>query len=77
MFGYGACLDCLDAPHMVGNLFDLLHKFQERALALSENRPSPALYSSADIRSLRMDDFRYAHEQVFNELYAFDYCLWT
>lgn len=45
--------------------FDLLLKFQERALALSESRPSPALYSSADVRPLKMEDFRYAHEQVF------------
>ncbi|KAJ0054377.1 hypothetical protein Pint_00991 [Pistacia integerrima] len=44
--------------------FDLLLKFQERASALAESRPSPALYSSADVRPLKMEDFRYAHEQV-------------
>ncbi|KAJ4727660.1 AAA-type ATPase family protein [Melia azedarach] len=54
---------CVTAAHCP--IREILEKEkQERALALSENRPSPALYSSADIRSLRMDDFRYAHEQV-------------
>ncbi|GAB4841144.1 hypothetical protein Ancab_021888 [Ancistrocladus abbreviatus] len=37
---------------------------KEKALALAENKPSPVLYNSADIRSLNMDDFKYAHEQV-------------
>ncbi|KAH9730381.1 AAA-type ATPase family protein [Citrus sinensis] len=36
----------------------------ERALALAENRASPPLYSSVDVRPLKMDDFKYAHEQV-------------
>jgi hypothetical protein len=40
------------------------HKFQERTLALAENSPLPTLYSSSDIRPLKMEDFRYAHEQV-------------
>lgn len=31
---------------------------------MAENRPSPPLYSSADVRPLKMDDFKYAHEQV-------------
>lgn len=39
---------------------------QERALALAENRPLPALHSSADVRPLSMDDFKYAHEQVWS-----------
>lgn len=34
-----------------------------------ESRPSPALYSSADVRPLKMDDFKYAHEQVLHEIY--------
>jgi hypothetical protein len=38
--------------------------FQERSLALAENKPEPELCSSADIRPLKMEDFRYAHEQV-------------
>lgn len=37
---------------------------QERALALAENRPLPALHSSVDVRPLSMDDFKFAHEQV-------------
>ncbi|XP_059659545.1 uncharacterized protein LOC132306240 [Cornus florida] len=37
---------------------------KEKALALAENRPLPALHSSSDIRSLSMEDFKYAHEQV-------------
>lgn len=58
-------------------------QFQERAAAVTENRPLPSLYSSADIRSLKMDDFKYAHEQVphlvpvivYLELLIFDYPL--
>lgn len=38
---------------------------QEKALALAENSPMPSLHSSADVRHLKMVDFRYAHEQVF------------
>ena len=41
-----------------------LHITQERALALAENRPLPALHSSVDVRPLCMDDFKFAHEQV-------------
>ncbi|MBA0741510.1 hypothetical protein Gogos_014659 [Gossypium gossypioides] len=37
---------------------------KERASAAAENRPAPTLYSSADVRPLKMDDFKYAHEQV-------------
>ncbi|KAK4357260.1 hypothetical protein RND71_022870 [Anisodus tanguticus] len=37
---------------------------KEKASAIAENRPTPALHSSADIRPLNMDDFKYAHEQV-------------
>ncbi|KAK8659023.1 hypothetical protein V6N13_029238 [Hibiscus sabdariffa] len=36
----------------------------EQAAALAESRPPPPLNGSADIRSLNMEDFRYAHEQV-------------
>ncbi|PPS02772.1 hypothetical protein GOBAR_AA17890 [Gossypium barbadense] len=36
----------------------------ERALAVTENRPLPSLYSSADIRSLKMDGFKYAHKKT-------------
>jgi hypothetical protein len=38
--------------------------FQERTSALAENKPLPGLCSSADIRPLKMEDFKYAHEQV-------------
>ncbi|KAG8370650.1 hypothetical protein BUALT_Bualt13G0005300 [Buddleja alternifolia] len=37
---------------------------KEKALALAENKQLPALHSSADVRPLSMDDFKYAHEQV-------------
>ncbi|KAL3531455.1 hypothetical protein ACH5RR_010777 [Cinchona calisaya] len=37
---------------------------KEKALALTEHRPVPALYTSSDIRPLSMEDFKYAHEQV-------------
>ncbi|XLT61286.1 hypothetical protein HN873_017810 [Arachis hypogaea] len=37
---------------------------EERSVALAENRPLPGLCSSADVRSLKMDDLRYAQEQV-------------
>lgn len=54
---------CVTAAHCP--IREILEKEkQERALALSENRPSPALYSSCDIRPLKIDDFKYAHEQV-------------
>ncbi|KAL6011322.1 hypothetical protein ACLOJK_001768 [Asimina triloba] len=36
----------------------------ERASALADGRPTPALCGSGDIRPLSMEDFRYAHEQV-------------
>ncbi|XAR58451.1 Adenosinetriphosphatase [Bertholletia excelsa] len=42
----------------------LKKKKKEKALALAENKLSPALHSSAVIRPLTMEDFRYAHEQV-------------
>ncbi|PSS14671.1 Spastin like [Actinidia chinensis var. chinensis] len=37
---------------------------KEKAVALAENRPLPALHSSADVRPLNADDFKYAIEQV-------------
>ncbi|KAL6564201.1 hypothetical protein OROMI_015651 [Orobanche minor] len=42
----------------------LVKEKKEKALALEENRPLPALHDSADVRPLNMDDFKYAHEQV-------------
>uniref|UniRef100_A0A2C9UJ69 AAA+ ATPase domain-containing protein n=1 Tax=Manihot esculenta TaxID=3983 RepID=A0A2C9UJ69_MANES len=37
---------------------------KERAAAVAEGKPAPALSGSADIRPLNMDDFKYAHERV-------------
>ncbi|XP_043719812.1 uncharacterized protein LOC122667554 [Telopea speciosissima] len=54
---------CVAAAHCP--IRDILEKEKkEKALALAENRPFPALHSSSDIRSLSMEDLRYAHEQV-------------
>ncbi|KAK9201832.1 hypothetical protein WN944_017040 [Citrus x changshan-huyou] len=54
---------CVTAAHCP--IREILEKEKkERALALAENRASPPLYSSADVRPLKMDDFKYAHEQV-------------
>lgn len=54
---------CVTAAHCP--IRELLEKEKkERALALAENRPLPALHSSVDVRPLNMDDFKFAHEQV-------------
>ncbi|CAH9096056.1 unnamed protein product [Cuscuta epithymum] len=54
---------CVTAAHCP--IREILGKEKkEKALAISENRPLPALHDSSDIRPLNMDDFRYAHEQV-------------
>ncbi|KAI3472910.1 hypothetical protein Pfo_030978 [Paulownia fortunei] len=54
---------CVTAAHCP--IREILEKEKkEKALALAENRPLPALHSSADVRPLSVDDFRYAHEQV-------------
>ncbi|KAL1825844.1 uncharacterized protein LOC108214240 isoform X1 [Daucus carota subsp. sativus] len=54
---------CVTAAHCP--IRELLEKEKkERALALAENRPLPALHSSVDVRPLCMDDFKFAHEQV-------------
>ncbi|GMI66585.1 hypothetical protein like AT1G02890 [Hibiscus trionum] len=54
---------CVTAAHCP--IREILEKEkEERASAVSENRPAPTLYSSADVRPLKMDDFKYAHEQV-------------
>jgi hypothetical protein len=37
---------------------------QERSLAEAENKPLPPNYSSSDVRSLNLRDFKHAHEQV-------------
>ncbi|XBH97700.1 hypothetical protein VPH35_127336 [Triticum aestivum] len=44
---------------------DLLEREQkEKSLAITEGRPDPALLTADDIRPLRMDDFKSAHDQV-------------
>ncbi|KAL6527610.1 hypothetical protein OROMI_029421 [Orobanche minor] len=54
---------CVTAAHCP--IREILEKEKkEMALALADNRPSPALHGSADVRPLIMDDFKYAHEQV-------------
>ncbi|TYH43465.1 hypothetical protein ES332_D11G130600v1 [Gossypium tomentosum] len=54
---------CVTAAHCP--IREILEKEKkERASAAAENRPAPTLYSSADVRPLKMDDFKYAHEQV-------------
>ncbi|XP_075500903.1 uncharacterized protein LOC142539375 [Primulina tabacum] len=54
---------CVTAAHRP--IREILEKEKkEKALAETEKKPLPALYSSADIRPLSMEDFRYAHEQV-------------
>ncbi|CAL9076075.1 unnamed protein product [Musa textilis] len=55
---------CVAAAHCP--IRELLEKeTKDRDAALSEGRPLPALHGSDDIRALRMDDFEYAHEQVY------------
>ncbi|XP_061347251.1 uncharacterized protein LOC133292818 [Gastrolobium bilobum] len=54
---------CVTAAHCP--IREILEKEkEERSLALAESKPLPGLCSSADIRPLKMEDFRYAHEQV-------------
>ncbi|XP_061371799.1 uncharacterized protein LOC133314345 isoform X2 [Gastrolobium bilobum] len=54
---------CVTAAHRP--IKEILEKEKkEHAAALSEGRPAPALSGSADIRSLNMEDFKYAHQQV-------------
>uniref|UniRef100_A0A7N2N3C2 AAA+ ATPase domain-containing protein n=1 Tax=Quercus lobata TaxID=97700 RepID=A0A7N2N3C2_QUELO len=54
---------CVTAAHCP--IREILEKEKkEKNVALAENRPLPALYSSADVRPLKLEDFKYAHEQV-------------
>ncbi|XP_019417132.1 PREDICTED: uncharacterized protein LOC109328227 [Lupinus angustifolius] len=54
---------CVTAAHRP--IKEILEKEKkEHAAALAEGRPAPALSGSADIRSLNMEDFRHAHQQV-------------
>ncbi|KAG5046145.1 hypothetical protein JHK86_015551 [Glycine max] len=54
---------CVTAAHRP--IKEILEKEKkEQAAAVSEGRPAPALSGSGDIRSLNMEDFKYAHQQV-------------
>ncbi|XP_022992485.1 uncharacterized protein LOC111488805 [Cucurbita maxima] len=54
---------CVTAAHCpIREILDKEKK--ERISALTDNKPIPALYSSTDVRPLKMEDFRFAHEQV-------------
>ncbi|KAL3367619.1 hypothetical protein AABB24_012046 [Solanum stoloniferum] len=54
---------CVTAAHCP--IREILEKEKkEKALAVAESRPVPALHSSVDVRPLNKDDFKYAHEQV-------------
>ncbi|XP_058752102.1 vacuolar protein sorting-associated protein 4-like [Vicia villosa] len=54
---------CVTAAHCP--IKEILEKEKkERASALEEGRPAPALCNSGDIRSLNMKDFKHAHQQV-------------
>ncbi|XP_062115969.1 uncharacterized protein LOC133830079 isoform X2 [Humulus lupulus] len=54
---------CVAAAHRP--IKEILEKEKkERAAALAEGKPSPALSGCADIRSLNLEDFKYAHERV-------------
>ncbi|KAK7330612.1 hypothetical protein VNO77_24810 [Canavalia gladiata] len=54
---------CVTAAHRP--IKEILEKEKkERAAALTDGRPAPALCGSEDIRSLNMEDFKYAHQQV-------------
>ncbi|KAI3454998.1 hypothetical protein Pfo_011661 [Paulownia fortunei] len=54
---------CVTAAHRP--IREILEKEKkDRAAALAEGRPPPALSGSADIRPLQMEDFRFAHERV-------------
>ncbi|KAF2314999.1 hypothetical protein GH714_037488 [Hevea brasiliensis] len=53
---------CVTAAHCP--IREILEKEKkERTLALAENRTVSTMHSSSDIRPLKMEDFKYAHEQ--------------
>ncbi|KAK1407182.1 hypothetical protein QVD17_38795 [Tagetes erecta] len=54
---------CVAAAHRP--IREILEKEKkEHAAAIAEGKPAPALSESSDIRSLNLDDFKFAHEQV-------------
>ncbi|KAK9080549.1 hypothetical protein SSX86_000307 [Deinandra increscens subsp. villosa] len=54
---------CVTAAHRP--IREILEKEKkERAAAIAEGKPAPALSESSDIRPLNLGDFKFAHEQV-------------
>ncbi|XP_023635759.1 uncharacterized protein LOC17884288 isoform X2 [Capsella rubella] len=54
---------CVTAAHLP--IREILEKEKkEKTAAEAENRPTPPLYSCTDVRSLTMNDFKAAHDQV-------------
>ncbi|KAL8256431.1 hypothetical protein R6Q59_031498 [Mikania micrantha] len=54
---------CVTAAHRP--IREIIEKEKkERAAAISDGKPAPALSESSDIRPLNLDDFKFAHEQV-------------
>ncbi|KAK7335498.1 hypothetical protein VNO80_27380 [Phaseolus coccineus] len=53
---------CVTAAHRP--IIEIIEKEKKECVAtLAEGQPAPALSSSGDIRSLNMEDFKYAHQQ--------------
>ncbi|KAM0044403.1 putative transcription factor interactor and regulator FHA-SMAD family [Helianthus debilis subsp. tardiflorus] len=54
---------CVTAAHRP--IREIIEKEKkERAAAIADGKPAPALSESSDIRPLNLDDFKFAHEQV-------------
>ncbi|KAK4788210.1 hypothetical protein SAY86_019529 [Trapa natans] len=54
---------CISAAHFP--IREILEKEKkERTSALAENKPVPTLYNSSDVRPLKTEDFKRAHDQV-------------
>ncbi|PHT28133.1 hypothetical protein CQW23_32273 [Capsicum baccatum] len=61
--GYRHTLTCKSSvPHQFSKI---LMQIIEQAATSADGRPPPALSSSADLRPLNMDDFRYSYQQVY------------
>ncbi|KAK4758646.1 hypothetical protein SAY87_019947 [Trapa incisa] len=54
---------CISAAHFpIREILEIEKK--EKTSALAENKPVPMLYSSSDVRPLKMEDFKRAHDQI-------------
>lgn len=74
----GCCINLYSEDDPLLNKFIILVcgcYWQERAAALADSRPVPALSGSEDIRPLNMDDFKYAHERVIGDLKLYKFNL--